>query len=139
MFDDVHRGRCMSALERPAVRPGLVAAPENRAGTHFVLWDRLRLSDAEVRLNALEVACLQLCDGSRTLRDLQMAVMAWTDGQIVPLELLQALMQRLDAALFLDGARFRDRAGGEVRAPTCIGCYEGEANALRRQLRRMFT
>ena len=84
----------MSALEKPLVRPGLAAAPADREGTEFVLWDQLRLSDAEVRLRrAFEVACVRLCDGSRTLREMQLAAMAWTRGEVVPLSEFQGLVR----------------------------------------------
>jgi AmmeMemoRadiSam system protein B len=129
----------MAVPDCPRVRPGLAAAPEDRDGQFFVVCDRLRLSEAEVRVSALELDCLQLFDGRHSLRDVQARVMQWTGGQIVPLDLFQALADRFDQALFLDGPRYRERAGSEVRPPSCIGCYEGDPAALRRQLRRLFT
>jgi len=45
----------------------------------------------------------------------------------------------MDDALFLDGPRFRAAADDPVRRPSCIGCYEGDAAALRRQLAGLFT
>src|SRR5205807_1549712 len=54
-------------------------------------------------------------------------------------ERLAGLIARLDAGLYLDTPRFRAVADGKVRPPRCIGCYEGEPQALRAQVRRLFT
>jgi AmmeMemoRadiSam system protein B len=77
-------------------------------------------------------------DGRRTLRDLQAEAMRQLGGEFLPLEWLIALVERLDDALFLDGPRFRERVASPVRAPACIGCYEGEPAALRQQLTAIF-
>jgi AmmeMemoRadiSam system protein B len=61
-------------------------------------------------------------------------------GQWVPLEQLITLVQRLDDALFLDSPRLRAfLAQNPIREPVCIGCYEAEPEALRRQLTGLFT
>jgi AmmeMemoRadiSam system protein B len=82
---------------------------------------------------------LQLFDGERSLRDVQAEVMRQLGGQLVPLEVLQRLAERLDDALFLDGPRFRAAADDPVRRPSCVGCYEAEPGPLRDQMRRLFT
>jgi AmmeMemoRadiSam system protein B len=129
----------MAIPDRPCIRPGLAAAAEDRAGRTFVLWDQLRLAERQVRVTAFELEVLNLCDGSRTLRELQMEVIAWTSGQIVPLHIFESIVERMDEALFLEGERFRERAFGPVRAPACIGCYAGEPDLLRRQFHQLFT
>lgn len=129
----------MPTSDRPQIRPGLAAAPANRDGDTFLLWDEIRISDAQLRLSAFELKCIHFCDGTRTINDLRSLAMTWTGGQLMPLSIFEDLLRRLDEALFLDNTRYRERVGGDVRPPSCIGCYEGEPKALRKQLRKMFT
>jgi MEMO1 family protein len=129
----------MPVMECPQLRPYLAAEPEDRLVHRFVVYDRLRLSEKAVRVSSVELEWLQLLDGKRSLRDVQAEAMRQLGGQLVPLEVLQRLAERLDDALFLDGARFRAVADDPVRRPACIGCYEGEPGPLRNQLRRLFT
>src|SRR5262249_3021165 len=47
--------------------------------------------------------------------------------------------ERMERALFLDSPAFRGRVDGPVRPPSCLGAYEPDPDALRRQLWRLFT
>lgn len=129
----------MSLPDRPQLRPHLAAAPIDGDGTHYVLWDQLRLADRQLRLTALELEWVQLFDGQRTLRDVQMEVLLRLGGQIIPVEVFGRLATRLADALFLDDARYRERTGRAVRPPVCVGSYEGHPAALRKQLQELFT
>jgi AmmeMemoRadiSam system protein B len=129
----------MPSPERPKLRPYLAAQAEDRRGQRFVLTDRLRLSNHYLRVNAAELELLQLFDGQRTLRDVQGLTMLRYGGQIIPLEVFSRLADALEEAMFLDGPRYRELIEAPVRAPICIGCYEGEPKSLRRQLKRFFT
>jgi MEMO1 family protein len=129
----------MPVLENPQLRPYLTAEPEDRLGRRYVVYDRLRLSERALRVSVVELEWLQLFDGKRSLRDVQAQVMRQLGGQLVPLEVLQRLAERLDDALFLDGPRFRAAADDPVRRPVCIGCYEREPGPLRNQMQRLFT
>jgi MEMO1 family protein len=129
----------MPVMECPQLRSYLKADAEDRFGQRFVVTDRLRLSDRFVRVTRVELEWLLLFDGKRSLRDVQALVMQQLGGQLVPLEVLQRLAERLEDALFLDGPRFRAAADDPVRRPACIGCYEAEPGPLRNQLRRLFT
>jgi len=129
----------MPVMERPSLRPYLRADAEDRSGHRFVVYDGLRLSDRYLRVTRVELEWLQLFNGSRSLRDVQALVMQQLGGQLVPLEVLQLLAERLDDALFLDSPRFRAAAEDPVRRPVCIGCYEGDPDLLRNQLGRLFT
>lgn len=129
----------MSVAERPQLRPYLAAAPEDPSGRRFVVHDLLRLSSAALRLSALELKWVQLFNGERTLRDVQAEAIRQVDGQIVPLEVFTRLASALDDALFLDGPRFRARVDDPVRQPSCIGAYEADPDALRRQIEKLFT
>src|SRR5215813_4392131 len=111
----------MPVPERPQLRPHLAAAPEDRAGRHFLIWDQLRLSDAQVRVSALEFAWVGLFDGEHTLRDIQAEAMRQAGGQLIPLDVFHRLAELFEETLFLDGPRFREKADAPVRPPACIG------------------
>ena len=126
-------------LDRPRLRPGLAAARDNADPFAIVLFDQLRVSRQLVRLTAREFTWLQWLDGSNTLRDIQAAAMRGGGGLLVPMEPLAALIERLDAALFLDGPRFAERLTGPVREPACLGCYPADPDELRVMLDGYFT
>ncbi|HZU38980.1 MAG TPA: AmmeMemoRadiSam system protein B [Gemmataceae bacterium] len=128
----------MTSQERPRLRPYLAAAIDENDPEHILLYDRLGLAERPWRISRAEFHWVRLFDGRRTLHDIhaqggQDAEVAW------PLERLTRLVERLDEALFLDGPRFWERLADPIREPTCIGCYEGEPDALRRQVRGLFT
>lgn len=129
----------MLASERPRLRPGLAAAHDEQDPRYVLVWDKLRLSNRVQRLTLLEFAWMQLCNGERTLQDIQVEAMRQLNGQLLALDSFRDLVERLDAALFLESPRFRQCLAGPVREPSCIGCYAGEPDALRRQLRGLFT
>jgi AmmeMemoRadiSam system protein B len=129
----------MSALDRPRLRPHLTATPDRGDPRYIVIWDRLGLADGPRRVTLQEYAWVQLFDGRRTLRDIQLEAIRRTGGDLVPLDRFAALAQTMEAALFLDGPRFRERLSAPIREPACLGCYEPEPEALRRQLGRLFT
>jgi AmmeMemoRadiSam system protein B len=129
-----------SPLDCPRLRPGLAAAPEDGNPDAIVIWDQRRFSPRAERFNYLEFLWLQLFDGQRTLRDIQMEAMRQLGGQLLPIEVLACLVEKLDEALFLDGPTFRAQlARSPVREPSCIGCYEADRGALPQQLRGLFT
>jgi AmmeMemoRadiSam system protein B len=129
----------MVSSERPQLRPFLDLARDGRDPRFFYLFDRLKLSPVSCRLPAAAVAWLQLFDGKHSLRDIQVTAMRQAGGEILPLEVFTGLAEKLDELFFLEGPRFRQRLAGPVREPSCIGCYEAEPEALRRQLRGLFT
>jgi AmmeMemoRadiSam system protein B len=123
-----------TAPDRPRLRPGLAAARDEHNPFAVILFDKLRLSRQLVRLTAREFTWLQWLDGTNTLRDVQLAAMRDDGGQLLPIEPLTALVERLEAALFLEGPGFLARITGPVREPACIGCYPADQSALRAQL-----
>jgi AmmeMemoRadiSam system protein B len=129
----------MPTLDRPCLRAGLAAAQDENDPRFFVVWDQRRISKHRQRLSLLEFVSVQLFDGQRTMRDIQAEVMRKAGGQLVPMNFLAELVDKLDRALFLDGPRFRERLTSPVREPSCIGCYDAQPDALRRQLERLFT
>jgi AmmeMemoRadiSam system protein B len=129
----------MPVPERPQLRPYLAAAEDDDDPRFVYVWDRLRVAPEPQRLTRLEFLWLDLLDGKRTLRDVQAEAMSRLDHRLLPIDALTAFVERMDRALFLDGPGFRARVDGPVRPPACVGAYEGEPEALRRQLRRLFT
>ncbi|HVS38068.1 MAG TPA: AmmeMemoRadiSam system protein B [Gemmataceae bacterium] len=129
----------MSVAERPQLRPYLAASPEDPNRRRFIVHDLLRLNGAALRLTALELRWLPLFDGERTLRDIQAEAIRQVDGQIIPLEVFTRLASALDEALFLEGPRYRAAVDDPVRRPSCIGAYEADPDALRRQIEKLFT
>jgi AmmeMemoRadiSam system protein B len=121
-------------LDRPSIRPGLAAARDESDPFAVILFDQLRISRQLIRLTAREFTWLQWFDGTNTLRDVQSNAMRNGGGELLPIEPLAALVERLDAALFLEGPRFAERLSGPVREPACIGCYSADPDELQLQL-----
>ena len=121
------------------MRPYLAASPEDPNRRRFIVHDLLRLNGAMLRLTALELQWVQLFDGARTLREVQTEAIRQVGGQIVPLEVFARLASDLDEALFLEGPRYRACIDDPIRRPSCIGAYEADPDALRRQVEKLFT
>ncbi len=130
----------MPVSERPLVRSRHLTAAEDESDPRFIrVWDRLHVSSAELRLTRPQFVWLRLCDGEHTLRDIQAETMSRLGHQFIPLARIAAFVEQLEEILFLDTPEFRARVEDPVRPPSCIGCYEEEPEALRRQLRSQFT
>jgi AmmeMemoRadiSam system protein B len=127
----------MSPLDCPQLRPHLVAVPADRAGRHYVVFDQLRLSDLVMRISPVELEWLELFNGRRNLREIQLEVIRST-GEVVPLEFFSRLVEQLDEAMFLEGERFHALARTPIRSPSCLGAYEEDPEALRGQMRALF-
>jgi len=129
----------MPPPEYPELRSHLAAVPDDGDGMHYLIWDQLRLSDAVLKLTALEVQWLRFFDGQRTLRDIQADAIRTVGGRLVPLEVFEQLANSLDRALFLEGPRFRELIDGPIRPPSCVHHYETSPGALRRLVEQLFT
>lgn len=124
---------------QPRLRPYVEPAQDHRDPDHVYLVDRLGLIAEPVRLTVQEYFWLRLFDGRRSLQEIQVEAIGQAGGQLLPLERFARLAMRLNDALLLDGPSFRRLVDNPVRAPRCIGCYDGEPCALRRQIDRLFT
>jgi predicted class III extradiol MEMO1 family dioxygenase len=98
--------------------------------------DRLGLV-APLRLTLEESNWVELFDGRRGLADM-LPRSTGLEQRGPVLDRLVAFARRLDNNLMLDSRRFRQVVEAPVRPPRCIGCYEGERDALRRQLTELF-
>jgi AmmeMemoRadiSam system protein B len=128
----------MSGQDCPRLRSGLAAVIDKSDPRFVIVWDQLRIATEPQRLSALEFMWLRLFDGKRTLRDIQAEAMRHLNGELISLDFFQALVERLDLALFLDGPRFQEHLSNPVREPSCVGCYPADPEALRRYLQQLF-
>jgi AmmeMemoRadiSam system protein B len=126
-------------VERPRLRPFLAAIPDEREPHSWLLTDRLGISAKTLRVTEAELNWMQLLDGRRSLRDVQIEAMRQAGGELLTLERITAFVAKLETALLLDGPHFQARVHSPVREPSCIGCYPNEPGALRRQLEKLFT
>jgi MEMO1 family protein len=129
----------MPMQERPQFRPYLLPYSNSPDARHINLADQLRPFARPVRLAREEFLVLALLDGTRTLEDVRTLLRRLTDDEPPPLESLARVVDRLDRAQLLDGPRFRARVDGRVREPSCIPCYGEDPDALRDDLRALFT
>jgi AmmeMemoRadiSam system protein B len=129
----------MLTADRPQLRPHVAPVRDPREPQFVYLVDQLGLSPAPRRLSLGEFHLLRWFDGSRTVRDIHQEAARQSGGDPLPLEPLTDLVRRLDEELYLESPRFRELASAPVRPPRHVGCYEGEPDALRRQLRALFT
>lgn len=120
---------------RPKLRDRLAA---ERDGEAVSVYDPYRVGQP-VTLSLLALEIVKRFDGTRTLRDVQAELTQLTGGTVVPLDKLEGLAAALDDALLLDSPAFAARLTGPVRKPSCIGAYDGDPAALRRQVSRLFT
>jgi AmmeMemoRadiSam system protein B len=117
----------------------LAAAPDQQQPQFIILWDQLGLCRQPQRLSVLEFTSVQLFNGKNTLHDIQAETMRQLGGVLLPMEFFIALVEKLDAALFLHSERFQARVSHPVREPVCIGTYPEDPQAIRRQLETLFT
>ena len=120
---------------RPRLRPTL-GAEANDDGA--IVFDPLRIGQS-MQLTPIGFEIVRRFNGSHTLAEVQSAIEQLTGGQVVSLDALSKLIGTLDEALLLESPRFADRIGGPIRKPMCIGCYDADPNAMRSQLRKLFT
>src|SRR5439155_11881620 len=104
-----------------------------------VLVDGRALGDAHQGLSWRELTWLQLFDGQRTLREIQIEALHQEGGQLLSIDLFRALVDKLDNALFLESPRYREFLASPIREPSCIGCYHEEPDGIRKQLEGLFT
>jgi len=128
----------MPGQDCPRLRSGLAAVVDKSDPRFVIVWDQLRIATEPQRLSALEFMWLRFFDGKRTLRDIQAEAVRHLNGELISLDFFQALVERLDLALFLDGPRFKERLSHPVREPSCVGCYPGDPEGLRSYLRHLF-
>ncbi|MCU0588113.1 MAG: AmmeMemoRadiSam system protein B [Syntrophobacteraceae bacterium] len=133
--------------DHPKLRHGLEATPMEYEGQSLVLVsDRLGFNDKPLIMSTLAAHLLGLMDGRHSLLDLQAHVMR-TTGQLVGMDELRSVVEKLDESLFLDSDPFRKALGRRmasfhqdaIRRMQFAGRgYPGEATALRARLDSFF-
>ena len=126
-------------VAKPQLRSYLAASPEDADRRRYIVHDLLRVSDSVLQLSDVQLRWLPLFDGQNSLHDIRLKAMLLAGGEFIPAEVFTRLAAALDEALFLEGSRYRARVDDPVRPPSCIGAYEADPAALRRQIERLFT
>ena len=108
----------------PQLRPGLELA---RDGVHLVLHDKRRIGGPPLVVSPADVAAANQFTGRTPLADVRA-------GLTIPE--LEALVAKLDAALFLNSPHFAAYLAGLERRP--LLCYPAEPDALRAALHDLF-
>lgn len=129
----------MPLPERPQLHSFVRWERDHSDPRYLILLNGAGLGGGPLRVPLQVFFWLQLFDGRRTLREIQAEAMRHADGELLSLDLFTDLLETLDESLLLDGPRFRELLTSPVREPSCIGCYSGNPDTLRRQLRRLFT
>lgn len=133
--------------ERPALRPGIQPVRVQHADLPqdlelFALKDPFRLSQEQLLLPVPLLALASLCDGTRTVAELQRDF-AQEYGPELPLERIEELVEALERTLLLSGPALAEaerafRADPD-RPPACIGSYPGDPAELRTFLSAQWT
>jgi AmmeMemoRadiSam system protein B len=129
----------MPIPERPRLHPYIRWDRDGSDPRYLVLSNRSGLGAGPLRVSPEVYFWLQMFDGSRTLREIQAEAIRRAGGELLPFDLFTGLVEKLHESMLLDGPELRELLASPVREPSCIGCYPGDPDALRRQLRRLFT
>jgi len=124
---------------RPTIRPTLAAAPANRENSLFHLWDQSGMSRDSLKITALQLEWVQLCDGTHTIAEIQELAKKQAGGVLIPIAQIEKLVSALDRALFLDSPTFREIHDGPIRPSSHLHYYEEEPGGLKGVLEELFT
>ena len=134
-------------MKCPKLRPIDAVAIRDGDRVYVQLYDPSRLSDKVLILPQELMFVLALLDGAHTVRDIQAALMR-RFGELVSAEKIQEIVEHLDAALLLDGERFRAHLreaeqafrDSPVRPPSSAGsAYPANPRKLAAELDGYFT
>jgi AmmeMemoRadiSam system protein B len=120
---------------RPKLRSSLEA---NDRGDHIVIHDPRRRIGRPIGVSRLGLKIAAKLDGSRTLAAIQTEMLTLTGGALVPLEVIQTLVQALDESLLIESPRIKEMCTAPIRKPSHIS-RDCDLNDLRSQIDRLFT
>ncbi len=126
----------LSTDSRPARWPWLEAARENG---QLWLYDPRRIGGPPVAITPLELEAVNLFNGQLTIAEVHASLQLRFGPGTPSLSSLASFAERLDRELFLDGYAFRNYLAGNVRRPSCVGCYPLEPAAIHSQMQKLFT
>ena len=124
----------MQHLEKPTVRPYLVADQVRGDPSSFEISDLLRLSPAVLRVSALDLEILKRMDGSQTVAELGASLKPLLGGGSISPDYFTKLLGMLEECLFLEAPNWRNAIESPVRPPSCIGCYDADPKNLTEQI-----
>jgi AmmeMemoRadiSam system protein B len=125
------------STDRPKLHPCVQFQEDPTTGEVYVA-DRLQRNGPRLRLGAIEGLALQMFDGRRTLRDIQLEIMRLLGGRMIPLDHFARLLQVADDVGYLDGSRFQQLRDNPIREPSCLDAYPDQPGALRDHIRDLF-
>jgi AmmeMemoRadiSam system protein B len=114
----------------------LVASPDPAVPGTYILADRIRITQRQVRVRHEEIIHAQFFDGQTSLDHAR--VISQQKGVATTVEQLAELAARLDAAFLLDSPALQDYLAGPIREPSCVGVYSADPGELRGQLGSLF-
>ena len=103
-----------TAIDRPKLRPVEPHWITHQGQPYLYLKDPIRLAENNLLVPEALAPLLALCDGTRTVAELQAGLTLRT-GVHVPLPQLNELFEQLDEALLLDSDRYRQAVDGVLR------------------------
>ena len=124
----------MQHLEKPRVRPYLVADQVRGEPSSFEISDLLRLSPAVMRVTALDLEIMKRMEGKQSIAELQDSLKPMLGGGTVSPEYFTKLLAMLEECLFLDSPNWQSAISSPVRPPSCIGCYDADPKNLTEQI-----
>jgi len=119
----------------PRLRGTLAAEPD---GDQILIHDPHRVG-SPIRVTALGLEIIKHFSGEFTFGQIQESIKGITGGLALELEHLARLTATLEQSLLLDTPAFRERIGGPIRQPSCVGSYDPDPKKLRAQLCKLFT
>jgi AmmeMemoRadiSam system protein B len=128
----------------PRLRRDIEIIPTSYQGEQsLMVKDTLGLIPEPVLLQAAGIALIRLIDGTRTLRDVQLAFMRQSQNVFIGLDVIEGMVAELDRAMLLDSPRYREARAAlvdeyrrlDVREPFLAGrSYPEDPQQLRAYL-----
>ena len=132
----------------PKLRTDIEVIPTQYQGKRaFIIRDSLGIIPEPVLLQGEALSFLQLIDGRRNIRDIQLDVMRSQSNAFISMEIIQKFIMDLDAAFLLDSELYRlekeriisDYARLEIRKPALLGsAYPEDPQQLKSYLEDFF-
>ena len=132
----------------PKLRSDIEVIPTQYQGKRaFVIRDSLGIIPEPVLLHGEALSFLQLIDGRRNVRDIQLEIMRSQNNAFISMEIIQKFITDLDAAFLLDSELYRlekerlisDYARLQIRKPALLGAaYPEDPQQLRNYLDDFF-
>jgi AmmeMemoRadiSam system protein B len=124
----------MQYLEKPRVRPYLVADQVRGEPASFEISDLLRLSPAVMRVSAVDLEIVKRLDGTQSIPELSASLQPLLGGGTIAPDYFTQLLGMLEECLFLDAPNWQAAIDNPVRPPSCIGCYDADPKNLTEQI-----